>query len=245
MPLAKLLSTLLVLASAFALPASANAPEETGWLLEQNASSMGKHKIYLAPSAIKIVDQDTGNTLVSTAPDWTVRIFNDHSKKIFMSKGQDYSSGSNQFILIGLGVHFYNLPLIFKEKSTVKGMPVSIYVTTKLSAEHKDATNRIVRATYYVSSEIKAPKQAEKILVSFYGLPDKGGIPIELHYDNVDHEHVVWLTTTLSKASKMKATEFSYPHNYQIAKREIDLLPARPGAMQVEDILEMGAGPKH
>src|SRR5271156_2756736 len=102
MPLAKFLSTLVVLASAFALPAYANALEETGWLLEQNASSMGKHRIYLAPSAIKIVDQDTGNTLVSTAPDWIVRIFNDRSKKMFVSKRQEYASGSNPFILVGL-----------------------------------------------------------------------------------------------------------------------------------------------
>jgi len=252
MHLARILTTLLIMASALALPVNAASGEEPGWVLEQTCSSMGKHRIYLAPSAIKIVDQDTGNTLVSTAPDWIVRIFNDRSKKMFVSKRQEYASGSNPFILVGLGVHFYNLPLNFKEKSSLNGMPVSLYVTPKLAGEHAgrpaakrvDAANGILRATYYVSSQIRAPKPAEKILVSFYGLPDKDGIPIELHYDNTANEHMQWLTTTSLKPAKLKMNDFSYPKNYQIARREIDLL-SRSSTIQLEDIVDMSAGPKN
>jgi len=249
--LVRILTTLLLLVPVLSLPAQAAVLEEPGWVLEQTCSSMGKHRIYLAPAAIKIVDLGTGNTLVSTAPDWVVRIYNDHSKRLFVSKQKEYASGSNPFVAVGLGVNFYNPPLNFKEKMALRGMPVSLYVTPKIPGEHIgrpsagfDTPNGILRASYYVSGEIKAPKAAEKILVSFYGLPDKNAIPIELHYDNDKNEHMQWLTTTSLKTGKLKTSEFSYPKNYQVARREVELLP-RPGTIQVEDVIDMSAGSKN
>jgi hypothetical protein len=248
MLLSRILITLFLLALAVVVPVDASTGDQHGWLLDQTSSSTGRHRIYLSPDAIKIVDDQSGNTLVSTAPDWTVRIYNDRSKRLFVSKGQQYASGSSVYVAVGLGIHFYKLPLNLEGHSLLRGMPVSLYVTPKLAGEKKgegrqrfDALNGILRASYYVSNEIRVPKSAQKILVNFYGLPDKDGIPIELHYDNVSHEHVKWLTTNSLKRTNLKAVEFTYPRNYQVARREIDLL-SPTGAMPVEDIIDMSSG---
>jgi len=246
MLLSRILAVLVFLAPAMVLPAFASTSDEPGWLIEQTSISRGKVRICLAPNAIKIEDLTGGNTLVSNAPDWTVRIYNDRSKRLFVAKGQQYTSGSNPYIAVGLGISFYKLPLLFQGHASLGGKPVSLYVTPKLAGTMNDprrfdAASGILRASYYVSDEIHVSKPASKILVDYYGLPNKNGVPIELHYDNVSRQHVKWLSTNSFKSTILKTAEFNYPRNYRLARREIDLLSSE-GAMPLQDIIDMSSG---
>jgi hypothetical protein len=240
---------ILCLAALFALsiPTSyATGKDEQGYVIEQNCLSMGNQRIVLTPTAIKIDNRKgTGNVLVSEAPTWKVLIFNTKSKRIMSAEADKFTGGSTPFVVIGLGISFYKLPLQPQKETTEKGLVLRNYVMPRRPVpqldDRKKAFNQlqgIIGASYSVTNSIHVPKQIQKILVKYYGLPDKDGIPITVNYDDAEGMHFNWLFTQSLKTGSINPSEFAVPKNYQVVKAQIDLM-CPPSSSQVRDIFDL------
>ena len=169
---------------------------------------------------------------------------------MFVSKAAQYNGASNHFVALGLGITFDKLPFELKGQRSLIDVPANLYVTPQSLGEHVgNATTRfndlngITRASYYVTSQIHIPKTALGILLRYYGLPDRGGVPLYLYYENASKEHTTWLMTHSIKQARLKASEFAYPSNYKIARSENELLPY--DGVRVDDIIGAGSNAKH
>ncbi len=247
MPQLRIRSILCLLVTlSLSIPASFAADkEEQGYVLEQNCLSMGPQHISMTQKGIRIDDRKLGNVLISTAPSWKVSIFNTKSRRVVSTPAEKYFGGATPWVVVGLGISFHNLPLQFQKQTTEKGLVLRTFVmpkkpTPKLDDRRKafNQLQGIIGASYTVTNSVQLPKEIQKILVKYYGLPDKEGYPITVDYDDAEGMHFNWLVTQSLKPGFIKASAFVGPTNYQVVKAEVDLL-CPSTTSQVQDILDL------
>jgi len=231
---------------ALSIPAAYAADkEEQGYVIEQNCLSLGQQRISMTQKGIRIDDRKLGNVIISTAPSWKVSTFNTKSRRIISSPADKYAGTSTAFVVLGLGISFYKLPWQFQSQTTEKGLVLRNFIMPRRPVpkldDRKKAFNQlqgIIGASYSVTDSIPVPREVQRIIIKYYGLPDKDGIPIKTDYDDAEGMHFSWLVTKSVKPGSIKESQFAIPTNYQTVKSEVDLL-CPSTTSQVQDILDL------
>jgi hypothetical protein len=213
-----LLAGTIALIAAYALTSSVNAqasPDKTleCWEVQQENTTMGPTKIYLAPAGARIEFPNLQVTVVCKPPTWRVSAFNQASK-------QEFSSSIKRWGEIGLPMESPDgLP---NEKGTwtpshYAGLKA---VLLKYRAHYfqKDAHNRnastVTAGNLWVASDVSIPEQEATLLRGLFRITKVKSIPLALIMDTTAGPLPVFKTTKVKK-SKIPLSALSYPNAYK------------------------------
>ncbi|MCA9803425.1 MAG: hypothetical protein KC777_15750 [Cyanobacteria bacterium HKST-UBA02] len=185
--------------------ASAVSAAEQSLRLSQTSGVLGDQEVSIRPDGIRIDDKTAGLVTVSRAPDWRVSVFDTRSRtacNVPLEKFTGYLPPSE---FDTTGSRWASLPLEKTGTTTVAGLPATTYLTPQsfTDKQQKDferefADSKFIRsAQLCIANDVKAPPQAISILSRFYGLPEKGGIPLQFKYNDLGgYLHVGLITTS-------------------------------------------------
>ncbi|MBK9141332.1 MAG: hypothetical protein IPM23_02475 [Candidatus Melainabacteria bacterium] len=208
---------LAVLALCLLCPARVPAADRS-LRLSQTSGVLGDQEVSIRADGIRIDDKTTGLVTVSRAPEWRVRVFDTKSRtgcNVPLEKFTGYLPASEYD---ATGSRWTALPLEKTGTTTVAGLSATTYLTPQsfTDKQQKDferefADSRFIRsAQLCIASDFKAPPQVISVLSRFYGLPDKGGIPLQFKYNDLGGYLHVGLITT-SRADLPAAIDLESP----------------------------------
>lgn len=213
---------LFALAALLCAPALASKGEhdEPGWVA-QVVGRYGRYTLFVNTRGIRMNSPQLHYNVIAAAPKWDVVHFNTKSKTVYSQPLQEFmlqhptskiQTRPDSFkkgtptVLIGLPAQCFNL-------AAAKGMtPEEIPGFPKT-----DGTERcsIVGARYYCSTQVKLPPQALAILAGYTGVPNFGGIPLEID-ELLSNGKVTrdWYTISV-KREIVSSAQFELPKGYQ------------------------------
>lgn len=202
-----------------ALALSAKPKTVTGtWHLNQTCAVLGDQDVFVSDKGIKIVDRSVNLTTVASSPDWIVTTYDTRSKTYSQVplKAQRTYIPDKEFKVIG--TRWQNLALEKEPQSTdVAKIPSQGYVTPSSFSEKqlKDRESEsadmqfVVSAKHCEATNLSVPKEAARVLSTYYALPNKGGVPLQFRYHDLGGYFHNWLVT--SNVEPVAAIDYKPP----------------------------------
>lgn len=190
--------------------------------LYQTSGVLGDQDVFLSNNGLKIIDLTSGLTTCAHAPNWNVTVFDKTTRTtctVSLDKFEGYLPKSE---FESTGSKWYTLPFEQDGTITIAGINSITYTTTATFSdkqqkdfEREFADSKFIKnAQYCISKDIKASRQAISILCHFYGVPEKGGIPLQFKYHDLGgYLHVVLITTSRKSESK-KTIDLDIPSDF-------------------------------
>lgn len=211
--------------------------KKTQWQMKQREFSAGVLTIYFCPTAVKILDQRRGFSIVSKAPDWDVYAIRDDDKSICHMTRQQYYN-KNAFKV----KHGHTESKVLK---TYKIGPVTAPLYYGLY--HNDVIKRFDGV----------PTQVEDLIACFYKATCVDGINLRSISNSVPskkRDSSVFLSIDLNRTGvtletmsleqvPFRETDFEIPANYRQVKDIGQILTGKSKRKEAESIfLDMGVG---
>lgn len=188
------------------------------WLLKQTCAVLGDQDVFVSGKGIKIVDRSVGLTTVASSPDWIVTTYDTRSKTYSQVplKAQGNYIPDKEFKAIG--TRWQNLALEKEPQSTDVAKITSQGYVTPSSFSEKQLKDReresadmqfVVSAKHCEATNLSVPKEAARILSTYYALPNKGGVPLQFRYHDLGGYFHNWLVT--SNVEPVAAIDYKPP----------------------------------
>ncbi len=223
----------------------------SAWELVQISKLTGKHKVIIAPNAIKIISYGYPYVIVSKAPDWKVFTYNTRAKRIFESSLLDfegrlvYSSNAFSQYLEQLPVRRGKVSkdIIFNQQCD------KIHMINHGKDSKRPGTSNSYSPMLFVSSDLKTadfwkwndsslPMAASLILLKINRLPAVSGVPLRLVAFNFDREKRVELETESMKKVSVSDEDFAIPSGMKKTNSEIEMLNDSKRKQAVKNLIQ-------
>lgn len=190
--------------------------------LYQTSGVLGDQDVFLSNNGLKIIDLTSGLTTSAQAPSWNVTVFDKTTRTtctVSLDKFEGYVPKSE---FESTGSKWYMLPFEQDGTTTIADINSITFTTpaTFTDKQQKDferefADSKFIKsAQYCISKDIKAPRQAISILCRFYGLPEKGGVPLQFKYHDLGGYLHVGLITTSRESKSEKTLDLDVPADF-------------------------------
>lgn len=225
-----LASFLCLLVQSFIHPS--HASEYGKYFLYQTSGIIGDQNIYISDDGIKIENKSSDIVTIAKAPSWKIVTFHKKTKtacSLPLSKFKGYIS---QKEFDATGQNWFKIPFVKSSSKKIAGLDSSIFITPSsfIKNQLKDfdrqfADSKFIKsARYCVSKELNINPKARLTLCKFYGLADKGGLPLEFKYHDLRGDLHIGLITSKTKAITTFDTSFEIPSGFKQVKTHEELL---------------------
>lgn len=202
------------------------ATQVEGFELRQASKTVGEQKVIVTARALRCENISTHVVLVSVAPDWKVVVYNPTTKRTHSKAYKDFSGYLQNQMVFFTGSSYADKPLIAAGSGTFKGF-------TSHSYTEPNNYRATVMPRYYkkmvvggepvemIYTELTLPgisKQAESVLERFYGLAQKGGVPVVFGFTSVAKEKKVVLSTSAINKVVVDDAVFKIPAGLTLTK---------------------------
>lgn len=215
-----------------------------GWCLADEAivlvedSTVSGHQIiYVTEHALKIDNDKLGATILCTAPNWDVFIYNRRSHRFFETTADKFKASFFQALTSVYGEGLCRLVWDKEGPTSLSGVPAIKYVCIpKLNQEIKLRKIAIKEGHYWIASKLVLPASAYHVLAKIDSLPLLPGLPLAVNYTAVDGKTDSTLTLKSTRKITVSSTDFARPKGYAKAKSERDVFIDDAGQSAIEDM---------
>lgn len=210
---------------------NAIAIEPEAYYIYQTSGIVGDQDIYITRDGIKIVNKTSGLVTIARAPLWKVVTFHDRTKSICTEPLTTFKGYIPSKEFVSTGSSWAALPFIKSDNKLISGINSTVFTTPNsfTTKQLKDwqrefADSKFIKsARYCVSSDLNTSPKIRTAVCKFYGLADKGGLPLEFKYHDLGGNlHVGLITTTIKKISEA-SIDCAIPEGYKIVKDHREL----------------------
>ena len=194
-----------------------------GWTLTQRSEYMGDQYIYVCRTGFKWVSPKAGANIVTSAPNWSVTMFNDKTKQYFVTT---FAKWKSQMVSTG-GRRARQMQAARWRKSgsgTISGLKATKYVMAGPAKGGGGKLSGVKRASCWVSDDIEVPGPIADMLSKAYGMPRTKYYPLRVTYLTNRGQVKVALDTYRSSTCTIPATYFTSPSGYQLASSQAEIL---------------------
>ncbi|HEY9788222.1 MAG TPA: hypothetical protein V6D17_22730 [Candidatus Obscuribacterales bacterium] len=194
-----------------------------GWSLNQKSAYAGDNKIHFTATAIKIEHPQRNIIVLSSAPDWTIHIFNTMTKRSFSTKIDKWYGLYGKGMMITSDSYLSDVPVKLKE---VAGPPVAGLATKAYayaSPKKRGLKNQILKLEYYIAKDVMVPEKISYIINRLYNAPRIDGLPLKMTCDDISGT-TLELQTTSCKKNTFDSTFFELPKGFAAMKDDQSVL---------------------
>ncbi len=190
------------------------AAANTGWLFDQDTSTLGKMTVYYDVNKALRIDMDrTKSTLVMKAPDWRIQMFN-KARKISFSTDSENFGGLIRAAHIAAVVTSprTGMNVKFADNTTFVGVAAKRYLYSPTKAQSE--VTMLKSAEYWVGT-LPAPPRVTRAIEKLYNVPLVDGLPLALFVRSVHNYNYKELNTHYAKEKQLAADTFAVPAGYK------------------------------
>jgi hypothetical protein len=200
--------------------------------LLQHSQPSGEDEILVNPLGIKITNLRHHQVTLLPKPFTEVYCYKVKTKKIFHGPIKDYKSPFASSMALLKSVTFDDVKTTKFKDDTYKGCSAAYSNISKevMAQRQKEKSNgdlvgRAPRLFEMVtSSKLSVPTAASRFLHSYYGLPEKPGLPLQMQYTTFAGQTHHYLTTDKIEAKLFKPSDMAAPSGFSKVKHPSDLL---------------------
>lgn len=184
---------------------------------------MGDQYIYVCKSGFKWVSPKAGANIVTSAPQWTVTMFNDKTKQYFVTT---FAKWKSQMVQAG-GRRAKQMQAARWKKSgsgTISGLKATKYVMAGNPKGGSGKLSGVKRASCWVSDDIEVPGPIADMLSQAYGMPRTKYYPLRVTYLTNRGQVKTALDTYRSSVCTIPPAYFGSPSGYQLASSQAEIL---------------------
>ena len=208
------------------------AAEQKGHFLYQTSGIIGDQNVFISENSIKIVDKSFDLITIARAPDWKVTTYHKKSRTICSLPLSSFNGYISQKEFDSTGQSWSDLPFVKSNTKDIAGLDATVFITpgSFVNKQLKDfdrqfADSKFIKsARYCVSNNLSINPKVRTILCKFYGLADKGGLPLEFKYHDLRGDMHIGLITSQTKINSSLDTRFDVPSGYKKVKNFEELL---------------------
>lgn len=206
-------------------------------VLVQDSTVSGHQTIYVTDHALKIDNDKLGATILCTAPNWDVFIYNRRSHTFFETPANKFKASFFQALTSVYGEGLSRLVWEKEGPTTLVGVPAVKYVCIpKNNQEIKLRTVPITKGYYWIASKFQLPANAYGVLAKVDSLPFLPGLPLAVNYTASDGKTDSPLSLKSARKITVSSGDFARPKGYTKAKSERDVFIDDAGQSAIEDM---------
>lgn len=199
--------------------------------LYQTSGIIGDQDIYITGTAVRIENKTSGLISIARAPSWKVTTFHNGSKSICALPLQSFHGYIPEKAFLETGAMWNTIPFEKSDSKEIAGTASTVFTTTGAYTEKqlKDwqrefADSKFIKsARYCVAEKLAANQKARSVLLRFYSLPDKGGLPLEFKYHDLGGNFHTGLITSSQRSVKADSVSFEIPKDYKAVPNNAEL----------------------
>jgi hypothetical protein len=221
---------------------------EDGWKLFQSAKGgaalSGSMTLYITSGGMRTYEPKNGISLMTHGPNWNIYIYNEKTRRMFVSQLQPWLES---FKKRGLAGRFQGAT--WKrggQTATIAGArayqfmmdkaPV-VQTTSKALNGKMKSYSALRSASLWVASDIQTPPQVSNILSQIYGVPDCQRIPLRVVVDETAKGQSTAVDTLTASHITVADSTFAVPTGYQITKTDSDVFIDKESADTLDEML--------
>jgi hypothetical protein len=205
-------------------------------VLTQMSEVTGPAQVYISKSALKVVNQRDGTTIIAQAPLWKVEFFNPRKKVLYETTPQDFT-GQVGYSGVLMVARTTGLQAKLGNSQSIAGLN-----STHIMFNHPDGDGSN-RDEYFAFAGFNVPPQIVTILQKYYVVPKNAGIPIRyIHYAGPARQIV--LDTKACQRTKLPMSVWSVPEGYTRAKAATEVTLSDGTSDLIKDMAD-GLGAHH
>lgn len=200
--------------------------------LLQHSQTSGEDEILVCPFGIKITNLRHQQVTLLPKPFTEIYCYKAKTKKIFHGPIKEYKSPFASSMALLKSVTFNDIKTTKFKEGTYKGCSAAYSNISKevMAQRQKEKSNgdlvgRAPRLFEMVtSSKLNIPPVASRFLHTYYGLPEKPGLPLQMNYTTFSGQTHHYLTTDKIEAKLCKPSDMATPSGFSKVKQPSDLL---------------------
>lgn len=215
-----------------------------GWFIEQHNPHTGDWTVYLSDAGMSATNQQLGCTLVTSAPNWDMTIYNERTKMYFSSPLEKWNGLSG--VLHGAArdtgqqLNYPGSPVAVKPAEKVRDTAILNHKATVYRSDSL-VTSGLRKLEFAVTPDVQPSAHLKQVFGKLYGVKaiKTKGLPIMVSYlDQNGKKTLVFETTKLLQidvpANKL---QFTNKANYKKVETEISVFIDEKGNNDIENIL--------
>jgi hypothetical protein len=192
---------------------------------------LGRWELLIKPNAAKAVNLTEGYSVMCTAPDWKVTLFNDTTKlksemtwSRFLDLGLPITNGYTTDFNLAQGQAFVG-------HQTFKGMPVSVYANKRPGgkkrvaftlAKMKDVAE-VKASLYRLTNQIETSPKVDTFVQRLFTLPGAPGFPVSFVDIDADDKSNTVFEVIDKRKLPAGSVKIIYPSTYKTANNVRDV----------------------
>jgi len=197
------------------------------WKLVQMCRDTGETDVFVSDKGVKVETRRTRITIICKAPDWTVYVFSNLTKKMIKLDLAHYDGQFHMVYTVFGNPNFTSLPLHKFEESKYLNLPIVKFHTlpdfaiNQINAYHKRAFSAIFPkyAEFWMAPTVSHQKKICSVLARNYGCPDLNAVPIQLTWETVANDpKQTQLRTIKCEPTTLADKDFDVPKGYKSVK---------------------------
>ena len=199
--------------------------------LYQTSGIIGDQDIYITETGVRIENKTSGLVSIARAPSWKVTTFHEGSKSICSLPLQSFQGYIPEKAFLETGAIWDTIPFEKSDHKEIAGTAATVYTTSSAFTEkqltdwqREFADSKFIKgARYCVAEKLEVNQKARSVILRFYRLADKGGLPLEFKYNDLGGNFHTGLITSSQSSKKAESISFEIPKDYRAVPNNAEL----------------------